>query len=160
MSPGQAAVTVATLVTVLSYAVLSARWVSAEPGWYAMLRKPSWQPPPWVFGVVWPLNFLALGTAGWVIGVSRPIAESGVFLVVLAVSVVLALGWAWSFYVPHHLGSAALFLGGAAVLTWVLVVVAFTAVQWAGWALVPYAVWLSVAASLSVGYWRLAAQPS
>ena len=160
MSPGQAAVTAATLVTVASYAVLSARWVSAEPGWYEGLRKPPWQPPPWVFGVVWPLNFLALGVAGSVIGVSRPVAESGVFLVVLAVSVVLALAWAWSFYVPHDLGAAALFLGGAAVLTWVLVVVAVTAVPWAGWVLLPYAVWLSVAASLSIGYWRLTASPS
>ena len=146
MSPGQAAVTAATLVTVASYAVLSARWVSAEPGWYEGLRKPPWQPPPWVFGVVWPLNFLALGVAGSVIGVSRP--------------VVLALAWAWSFYVPHDLGAAALFLGGAAVLTWVLVVVAVTAVPWAGWVLLPYAVWLSVAASLSIGYWRLTASPS
>ena len=160
MSSGQAAVTVATLVTVASYAVLSARWVSTEPGWYAGLRKPRWQPPPWVFGVVWPLNFLALGVAGTVIGVSRPVAESGVFLVVLAISVVLALAWAWSFYVPHHLAAAALLLVGAGVLTWVLFVIAVTSVPWAGWVLLPYAVWLSVAASLSVGYWRLAARPS
>lgn len=34
----------------------------------------------------------------------------------------LALGWAYSFYVPHSLVGAAACLAGAAVLTWVLLV--------------------------------------
>ncbi len=103
MSAGQVAVTVSTLATVAAYAVLAGRWVCADPGWYSGLRKPAWQPPPWVFGVAWP---------------------------------------------------AAVALGGAALLTWLLVGVAGSALVWAGWLLVPYAGWLTVAAALSVGYWR------
>lgn len=156
MSTGQGTVTAAMLATVGAYVVLSARWVSTEPGWYARLRKPAWQPPAWVFGVIWPLNFLALGVAGTVIGASGTIGESSRFLAVLAPSVVLALSWAWSFYVPHRLGAAAVFLGSAAALTWLLVVVAASAVSWTGWMLVPYALWLTVASSLSLGYWRMA----
>ncbi len=149
------ALVAATLGVVAVYAVLSGRWVSADPGWYASLPTPSWQPPPWVFGVAWPLNFLALGVAGTVIAWTRPAGESVRFLVVLAVSVVAALTWAHQFYVPHELGRAAVALAVAAVLTWVLALVAGGSITWAGWVLVPYAGWMTVATSLSVGYWSL-----
>ena len=71
-------------------------------------------------------------------------------------TLVLALGWAHEFYVPHHLGRAAILLAGAAILTWLLVVVTAALVPWAAWVLAPYALWLTVATSLAVGYWRLA----
>ena len=68
---------------------------------------------------------------------------------------VLALGWAWLFYVPHLLGAAAACLAGATVLTWVLLVVVFRTEVWAGLVLAPYALWLSVATALAVAYARL-----
>ena len=51
---------VAAVVLVVIYAVGSGVWVSANPGWYASLEKPSWQPPDIVFGLIWPYNFIAL----------------------------------------------------------------------------------------------------
>lgn len=60
------------IALVVGYAVLSGRWVGHEPGWYAALPRPSWQPPPWVFGVAWPLNFLALAVAGSAVVTSAP----------------------------------------------------------------------------------------
>lgn len=149
-------VIVAILGVIAAYAVLSGRWVSTESGWYEALPKPAWQPPPWVFGVAWPLNFLALAVSGVAVGWTRPAAESGRFLVVLVASVVLALGWAHAFYVPHEMGRAAVSLAAAAALTWLLAVVAGASLTWAGWVLVPYAVWMSIATSLSVGYWSAA----
>ena len=58
---------------------------------------------------------------------------------------------------PHRLGRAAALLAVAASLTWLLVGATVVLVAWAGWVLVPYAVWLTVATGLAVGYWRLAA---
>lgn len=143
------------LALVVLYAVLSGRWVSADPGWYEALPTPSWQPPPWVFGVMWPLNFLALAVGGVALATTRPTGDAARFLGVLAVSVVAALVWAHEFYVPHALGRAAVALAVAALLTWALVLVAGASLAWAGWVLVPYALWMTVATSLSVGYWRL-----
>ena len=51
----------AIFAIVIVYAVLSSYWTSRRPGWYASLPQPSWQPPDKVFGIIWPLNFLALG---------------------------------------------------------------------------------------------------
>ncbi|QNN51485.1 tryptophan-rich sensory protein [Nocardioides mesophilus] len=139
------------VVVVVAYAVLSQVWVSAEPGWYAALPRPPWQPPDWVFGVIWPLNFLALLAAGVVLARADPV-RAGPVLAVLAVAVVFALGWAYLFYVPHALAASAVSLGIAAALTWVLLVLAAGVVGWTGVLLAPYAVWVSLATSLAVWY--------
>ncbi len=98
--------TFAWVAVVLVYAALSSVWTAHDPGWYAQVAKPSFQPPDVVFGVMWPLNFLALlGVGVWF---TRSSASSGVWPAtsVLAASVVAALAWAWLFYVPHRIGAA------------------------------------------------------
>ncbi|WP_214055579.1 TspO/MBR family protein [Nocardioides aquaticus] len=147
--------TFAWVAVVLLYAALSSVWTAHDPGWYARLLKPSLQPPDVVFAVVWPLNFLALlGVGVWF---TRSAAAAAVWpaTLVLAGSAVAALAWAWLFYVPHRIGAATVALAVAAALTWVLVALVIRSLPWAGVALVPYAVWLSVATALSVQYSRL-----
>ncbi len=152
----------------LAYAVLATAWNGHDPGWYAGLRRPWFQPPDVVFGVMWPLNFLVLfaGSA------TLPLRSPGLgarLLPVYVLSVVAALAWAYFFYVPHALTVAAYGLASAAALTWVLVLLIAGAGR-VGWlpvggeggvpgffalALVPYATWLTVATALSFGYARL-----
>ncbi len=155
MTAARVAGAVVVLLVVGAYAVLAARWTATDPGWYAALPRPPWQPPDLVFGIIWPLNFVALVVAGLAVVQQAPPRDIGIWLALLVASVALAVGWAHEFYVPHNLGRSAVLLAGAAILTWLLVVVTGHLVTWAGWVLVPYAVWLSVATSLAVGYWRL-----
>ena len=145
----------AWVLVVVAYAALANAWNSHEPGWYATLRRPSFQPPDGVFALMWPLSFaLLIGVGVWFTrAVPSTTAWSGVGL--LAVSVAAALGWAYVFYVPHRLGPAALCLAAAAVLTWGLVGLVGRASPWAALALTPYALWLSVATALAVAYARL-----
>jgi len=147
--------TVAWVVLVLLYAGLSTVWTAHDPGWYSRLAKPSFQPPDVVFGIMWPLNFLALFVVG--VWFTRSPASTGVgaAIAVLGASVVAALAWAWLFYVPHRIGAATVALGLAAVLTWALVVIVARSLPWAGVLLAPYACWLSIATALSVQYSRL-----
>lgn len=160
MTGAQLGLAAAVLVVVGAYAALSIRWTAADTGWYASLPRPGWQPPDPVFGVVWPLNFGALAVVGLVVVLERPPRDGLLWLGLLVGSVALALGWAHEFYVPHRLGRAAALLGGAAVVTWLLVALTARLVPWAGLALVPYAGWLTVATSLAVGYWRLVPRPA
>lgn len=139
------------LGVVVVYAVLSGLWVNADAGWYASIPKPPWQPPEWVFGVIWPWNFLSLAVAGVVLA-RADVARAVPVLGVLAVSVVLALSWAYLFYVPHSLTAAAVSLAGAAVLTWAVLGLAARVVGWLGLLLTPYAVWVTLATSLAVWY--------
>lgn len=140
---------------VVAYAGLSTVWVSSDPGWYARLSKPSFQPPDVVFGIIWPLNFLALGVVGVLLATRASTSWALACLAVLAASVALALAWAWLFYVPHRLEPAALCLTGAAVLTWVLLAFSARTEPWFGLALAPYACWVSVATALAWSYARL-----
>jgi tryptophan-rich sensory protein len=153
--PASIWVTGAWVVLVAGYAVLSTVWIGHDPGWYAGLARPSFQPPDLVFGVIWPLNFLALFSVG--VWFTRSVGDATAWraTVVLGTSVVGALAWAWLFYVPHRLGAATLCLATAAVLTWVLVGLVARSVPWAGLVLLPYGVWLSIAAALSLQYSRL-----
>ena len=155
LGPASVLATGAWLVLVAAYAVLSTVWTGHDPGWYAGLARPSFQPPDLVFAVLWPLNFLALFAVG--LWFTRVVGDATAWraIVVLGISVVAALTWAWLFYVPHHLSAATLCLAAAAVLTWVLVSLVARSVPWAGVALLPYAGWLSTAAALSMEYSRL-----
>ena len=140
------------IVAVIAYAVLSGLWVGTDSGWYRSLEQPAWQPPPWVFGVIWPYNFVALAVVGSVIAWSAVPARVIAVLALLAVTVVLAIAWAYLFYVPHELTWAAITLTSAAVLTLPITLIAFAERWWLGALLVPYQVWLALAASLSWGY--------
>jgi len=138
---------------VVAYAAGAGWWVNAEPGWYRSLSRPRWQPPDFVFGLVWPYNFAALIAGGVAVGSHGSGAARAMWLVCLAGSVAAALGWARLFYVSHALApSGWALVAAAAALTVPLVVVAWRTHPWAGMALVPYQVWVCVAASLAFGY--------
>jgi len=142
----------AVVVLVIVYALGSARWVSTGSSWYLSLEQPWWQPPPWVFGVIWPYNFLMLIVVGIGVSWSAPPPRVVALLILLAVSIALAIGWSYLFYGPHELLWAAIALTAAAVVTLPIMGIAFGQALWMGLVLLPYQVWLFLAASLSWGY--------
>jgi len=150
---------VAAVGLVAVYAVGSGLWVSANPGWYAGLARPAWQPPDVVFGLIWPYNFLALAIVGVIVAQRGSAGAVGAWLGVGAASVVCALAWAYLFYVPHRMSAAALALAGAAVLTAALVALTWPITRGGSLALLPYLVWVCLATSLAFGYARLNAAP-
>lgn len=143
------------IVLVLIYAIGSGIWVSSANNWYQSLNSPSWQPPDWVFGVIWPYNFIVLGLAAFVVGQRLNKTQSNTWLAFLTLSVLSALTWAYLFYQPHNLKAAAIALVAAALLTIPLVLITFRASLAVGIALIPYQIWLVLAASLSIEYARL-----
>ena len=142
----------AVIVLVIAYAGLSGRWVATGGSWYQSLEQPAWQPPSVVFGLIWPYNFLVLILVGVIISLNASPAKTIIFISALAVSVILALTWAYQFYVPHNLEIAAIALTACAAVTLPLIAVAFSERIWLGAVLIPYQVWLILAASLSWGY--------
>ena len=143
---------VLNLAIVAIYAFGSGRWVQTGDDWYRQLRQPAWQPPDPVFGIAWSYNFVMLAVVGFLLAGRASSAQMSTWLVVFAVSVVAALSWAWLFYSRHALLASGVALAIAAVLTIVLTVIAWQ-VDWRiGLAMVPYALWVSIATSLAFGY--------
>lgn len=155
MGVGRLIVSVVSVALVVVYAAGSGWWVSSGDDWYQRLERPSWQPPDAVFGLAWTYNFVALVAAGLAVALRGTEAARVVWSVGLALSVLAALTWARLFYMDHSLWASAVFLIVATVLTIPIVAAGFMTRTWAGAILVPYQVWLGLAASLSIGYARL-----
>ena len=137
---------------VFVYVIGSGLWVNTGDNWYRNLNQPPWQPPDFIFGLIWPYNFAVLIIAGFVVASRDSRTEQIIWLASLALSVAAALLWAWLFYVPHSLQASGFALGAATLLTVPLVVIAFRASPLLGLALVPYQIWVAIATSLAFGY--------
>jgi tryptophan-rich sensory protein len=139
-------------VIIAVYAIGSGRLVATDDQWYRSLPRPAWQPPSFVFGIIWPYNFVMLVVATWLVASRLSSTNHVVWLISLASSVVAALTWAWLFYGPHLLLASSVVLVLATVFTIPLLVIAFRVSPALGIAFVPYQIWLAVAASLAIGY--------
>jgi tryptophan-rich sensory protein len=143
------------IALVLIYAIGSGLWVNTGDSWYANLNRPSWQPPGFIFGLIWPYNFIVLGIAAVVISqrASKPIVA--IYLALFALSVVSALVWAYQFYRPHNLVAASIALTVTVLLTVPMTITLFTVSVPVALAVVPYQVWVAVASTISWGYSKL-----
>jgi translocator protein len=125
----------------------------AIPGWYRELRKPSWNPPNWIFGPVWSLLYLMMGVASWLVWKSVGFAGNWVWF--YGVQLLLNAVWSWVFFGLKRLDLALINIA----LLWVAIVGCLV-VFWqisvlAGALLVPYLLWVSFASVLNFRIWAL-----
>ena len=141
------------LVVCFGAATLGAVFMPGD--WYATLKKPSWNPPGWIFGPVWLALYPMMAVAAWLVwkrggfaGQRRPLT---LFLVQLA----LNAAWTSLFFGLHWPGVAF----AEIVLLWLAIVATIAAFRLvsraAAWLLVPYLAWVSFASVLNFALWRL-----
>ena len=146
----------AGIALVLIYAIGSSLWVNTGDSWYRDLAKPSWQPPSFIFGLIWPYNFVVIGIASVLIAQRASKVTTTIYLAFFALSVAAALIWAFQFYRPHNFLASAIALTAAALLTIPMTYIVATISIPMAIAFAPYQIWVAIAASLSWGYWHLA----
>ena len=150
---GRGFATAVGVILVLTYAIVSGFWVSNSPGWYSSLNRPPWQPPDYIFGLIWPYNFVVLGIAAVRVSNVLNRSELIIWLTAFALSVIAALSWAYNFYVPHNLQFAAISLAATTLLTLPVLILTFRVSLLLGIALVPYQIWVAIATTLAWGYY-------
>lgn len=150
---GRGFATAVGVILVLTYAIGSGFWVSNSPGWYSSLNRPPWQPPDYIFGLIWPYNFVVLGIAAVRVSNVLNRSELIIWLTAFALSVIAALSWAYNFYVPHNLQFAAISLAATTLLTLPVLILTFRVSLLLGIALVPYQIWVAIATTLAWGYY-------
>jgi len=137
-------------------AVVGGFWTSTSVGsWYPTLAKPSWTPPPWLFGPVWTLLYGAMALAAWSVWLRGGWAANRAALGAYGVQLTLNLLWSGIFFALRAPAWALLDVA----LLWVAVLTTtglfFRRSRPAGWLMVPYLAWVSYAACLNAAIVRL-----
>ncbi len=128
------------------------------PSFYAGLTKPSWAPPPSLFGPVWSVLYLLMGIAAFAVWRQHGWSGAAGALTLFGVHLVVNGLWSWLFF-HWRLGSGA---SADIVVLWIMVsallIWFFRLRPAAGWLLVPYLLWVTFAAALNFAIVR--ANPS
>jgi translocator protein len=123
--------------------------------YFDALRKPPLTPPPAVFGPAWTTLYLLMGIAAWLVWRCGINEQSALALGLFVAQLVFNALWSIIFFGSHRLGWALLEIA----LLWLMIlatIVAFWRVRpLAGALLLPYLAWVSFAAYLNAGIWRL-----
>jgi benzodiazapine receptor len=84
----------------------------AQSDWYQKLRKPSFQPPPQAFPIVWPLLYADIATVSAAtldkLDEEGDHAKARAYSVLLVLNLVLNGGWTWLFFSRRKLGTSAI----------------------------------------------------
>ena len=130
--------------------------VTGPSSWYAVLEKPFFTPPGWVFAPVWITLFTLMGIAFflvWMSGTGR--REVRIALALFGIQFVFNVLWSFLFF---GLRSPVLGLADIIIL-WILIaatIAAFYLVRKsAGWLLIPYICWVTLAMALNYGVYIL-----
>ncbi len=123
--------------------------------WYRDLKKPSWQPPDWLFGPAWTTILALAGWSFYVALTQAPTAQAQLIIAVLfGANFVLHFLWSPLFFKLQRPDWALaenvfLWLSVAALL---MVVPRVSGASFAGWLNVPYFAWVSFAFILN---WKI-----
>ena len=129
---------------------------SAIPTWYALLNKPGFSPPNWLFGPAWTILYTLMGISlaiVWQKGLKTKKVRDALYLF----GIQLGLNALWS---PVFFGAKNLFLALIIIiLMWIYIlktILAFRKInKTAGYLLYPYIAWVSFASILNFSVWLL-----
>ncbi len=118
---------------------------------YQELIKPALSPPGWLFGVVWPILYVLMGVASYLIFTSRaPEHEKSKTLKLYAVQLVVNFLWSFIFFNLELYLLAFIWL----LLLWVLIVLTiinmYPISKTAAYLMLPYLLWVTFAGYLNL----------
>ena len=131
--------------------IIGALFTTSEiPGWYALLERPAFSPPNWLFGPVWITLYAMMGVAAYLsCKYGKPAKKATIASYWFYTQLVFNTLWSIVFFGLHSLW------GGLAVIVvlWFLILKTML-LFWkmnrtAGWLLLPYLAWVSFATILN-----------
>lgn len=110
--------------------------------WYAQLEKPSFQPPSYLFGIVWPALYtmMALALATVLNEPKSPERTSAVTF--FLIQLILNFSWSYVFFGARAIEPASWLLMAIIVAAAVTAGKFFRIRPLAGWLMLPYLAWL------------------
>ncbi len=141
------------LVLTFGAAAIGARSLPDE--WYRGLKKPSWNPPNWIFGPVWTVLYIMMAAAAWLVWRRAGIAAAIVPLSFYVVQLALNAAWSWLFFGRHQIRAAFVDILVLWLAIAITVILFWPRESLAGMLLLPYLAWVSFAAVLNGTIWTL-----
>ena len=127
-------------------------WLS-NPGygnaWFDALVKPSFMPPGWAFGVVWPVLYVLLGLALAMVLALPPSPRRKLALTLFFAQLALNFAWSPIFFAGHDIALAKIVIFLMAVLAAAAAGQFMRLRRPAGLMMLPYLAWLVFAATLN-----------
>ncbi len=147
---------ISLLVPFAAGAIGSIATASSIPSWYTTLDKPFFNPPNWIFGPVWTLLYLLMGTAFYLIlnNKKRTIHKKKAVMYYW-IQIFLNTLWSLVFFGMQTT------LGGIIIIIPLLVFIVLTmnnakSVSYASFLLfIPYVLWVSFATVLNISLFLL-----
>ncbi|MGY2047838.1 TspO/MBR family protein [Methylobacterium sp. JK268] len=154
LDAGVAPVVVAAVAAIL-VAAAGARLTTLGP-WYARLRVPAWKPPDWAFGPVWTVILSLAATAGVLAWTAAPAgAERAWLIAAFAANGALNIAWSGVFFRLRRPDWALVEVAALWLSVAVLLLAAGRHSGVAALLLLPYLVWVGIAALLNWSIVRL-----
>lgn len=126
--------------------------------WYTSLKKPPFNPPNWVFPVVWTLMYALMGIASVLIvkqGGGFFTKENRLALTLYLIQLALNIAWNPLFFLTQRIALAGVWLVSLDIVIGVTIWKFFALDRTAGWLMVPYFAWCLFATLLNYSIWLL-----
>ena len=127
--------------------------------WYTTIKKPSWNPPNWIFAPVWTTLYLMMAVAGWLVWEKQSPQVFSLPLILFFIQLILNGFWSVIFFGMQKMGLAV----AEVILLWIFILMTIISfwelVPLAGALLIPYLLWVSFAFFLNLTIWRLNRYP-
>lgn len=124
-------------------------------GWYAEINKPSWNPPNFIFGPVWTVLYIMMGSAAARVYNRRETHSVRFPLLFFTVQLALNTAWSFIFFKFHLLGAAFAEIAVLWIMIGVTAIAFFRVDRVAGALMLPYFLWVSFASVLCGTIWYL-----
>jgi len=125
-------------------------------GWYALLQKPSFNPPAWLFAPVWSTLYVLIAIAAYMVWQKRDLTPAyKTTATIYIIQLLLNFFWSIIFFGMHQILGALIII----TLLWISIILN---IIWFGkfsklaaWLLVPYLLWVSFAGMLNLNIYLL-----
>jgi tryptophan-rich sensory protein len=128
--------------------------LTGPDAWFAWLRKPSFNPPNWLFAPVWTTLYVLIAIAGWRVWPRHIGTRAGAFALGLW-WLQLGLNFLWSpvFFAAHRIDIALAVIGLLLLSILGFIVAAWRLDRVSALLFAPYALWVAFATALNAAYY-------
>ena len=121
---------------------------------YALLHRPGWAPPSWLFGPVWTLLYVAMAVSAWLVWQQGGWRGAGLALGLFCAQLPLNALWSWLFFAWRRGAAALADIGLLWIVVLVVTVMFYRVSKPAAALLVPYLLWVTFAGVLNYAIWQ------